>query len=291
MGVTTVSIPYAALLAEGDKVRFFEELNKLCEIAYTANMFRVERFKKTKAKQNPILWMEGALARLKPEDSIEPLVYGGNATVSLGYIGVAEAQEICKDTTKDFAVEIIKFLKSKTNEFTERSNIAWSPYGSPMENGCYRLMNLLKKSFPDYTSERDYLTNSYHYPVWNKVDALDKLDIESDFYMMSNGGNVNNIEIPNMKDNIEGYIGLVRAAYDKIQYLIANQPIDRCFECGFEGEFKSDGDDGFCCPECGNNNPKTASCIARVSGYIFDKLARPANHGKFQEITQREKHL
>ena len=94
-----------------------------------------------------------------------------------------------------------------------------------------------------------------------------------------------------MKDNIEGYIGLVRAAYDKIQYLIANQPIDRCFECGFEGEFKSDGEDGFCCPDCGNNNPKTASCIARVSGYIFDKLARPANHGKFQEITQRVKHL
>lgn len=291
LGVTSVNIPYAALLANGDKEKFFIELDKICELAYKANMFRVERFKKTKAKQNPILWMEGALARLDPEETVEKLIYGGNATVSLGYIGVAEAQEILNDTSKDFGMDIVKFLKKKTNEFYDRCNIAWSPYGQPAESTAFNLMRKLKAKFQEYKSDHLYLTNSFHKPVWEKLDILEKFDLESDFYIYSNGGNVNNIELPNMSNNLEGFESVIKAAYSKVQYLIPNQPVDRCFECGFEGEFKVTVEEGFSCPCCGNNNPKTASVCRRVSGYIFDPLSRPANDGKTQEITQRYKNL
>lgn len=290
-GVTTVSIPFAALLAKGDKTKFYEELDKLCELAYKANMFRVERFKKTKAKQNPILWMEGALARLDPEDCIEPLLYDGNATLSLSYIGIAEAQNICNDYSKQFAQDILIFLGKKSEEFTKRSRIGWKNYGMPAENSAYSFMTKLKKAFPDYKSEHLYLTNSYHKSVWEKLDIFEKFDLESDFYMLSQGGNVNNIELPNMIKNIKGLESVVKAAYDKVQYLIVNTPIDRCFECGFEGEFSVSLDDGYRCPKCGNNNPKTASVVRVVSGYIFDPLSRPANDGKTQEITERYKHL
>ena len=291
LGVCSVNIPFAALLAEGDKGEFFKELDKLCELAYNANMFRIERFKKTKAKENPILWMEGALARLKAEDYVEPLIYNGNATVSLGYGGVAEAQQICNDESKEFGLEILSFLKKKTTEFTKRCNIAWSPYGSPYENGCYRLMTALKKNFPEYKNEHDFVTNSFHRPVWEKLDIFEKLDLESEFFMLSSGGNVQNVEIPNMLRNIKGFTKIVQTAYNKSQYLIVNQPVDRCFECGFEGEFTVSVDDGLSCPKCGNKDPKTASCARRVSGYIFDPLTHPANKGKTQEITQRHKHM
>lgn len=291
MGVCTVNIPYAAILANGDKAGFFEELDKLCELAYKANMFRVDRFKNTKAKQNPILWMEGALARLQPEDSVEPLIYNGNATVSLGYIGMSEAQAVCGDSSKEFGIEIIKFLKEKANRFYERSQVAWAPYGQPAESTAYNLMTKLKKKFPEYKNERLYLSNSFHRGVWEKLDTFEKFDLESDFYLYSSGGNVNNIELPNMASNIKGFESIIKSAYNKVQYLIPNQPVDRCFECKFEGEFKSSISEGFSCPKCGNKNPKTASVCRRVSGYIFDPLSRPANDGKVQEITHRHKNL
>lgn len=291
LGVCSISIPYAALLAKGDVELFFKYLDELCEISYQANMFRVERFKKTKAKQNPILWMEGALARLNPEESVEDYLYGGNATISLGYVGLAEAKKICGDNSKNFGLEILTFLKNKTVEFTSRCGISWSPYGSPMESGAYRLMNLLKISFPEYESEREYLTNSFHTPVWEKLNFIEKFELESNFYLLSNGGNVNNIEIPNMLYNLEGLESVIKCAYDKVQYLIINQPTDRCFICGYKGEFKYLDEKGFCCPTCKNNDPKKASCVARVSGYIYDKLSRPANRGKTKEIVEREKNI
>lgn len=291
LGVCSINIPFAALLAQGDKDKFFKELDKLCELAYDANMFRIERFKKTKAKENPILWMEGALARLEPDDSVEPLIYNGNASVSLGYGGLAEAQDICNDNSKDFGLEVLKFMKHKTEDFTKRCNVAWSCYGSPYESSSHRLMKTLKSYFPEYKNERDYVTNSFHRGVWEKLNVFEKFSLESDFYLLSSGGNVNNIEVPNMASNLEGFEQVIKAAYDKVQYLIVNQPIDRCFECGFEGEFKVSVEEGLSCPKCGNNNPKTASACRRVSGYIFDPLSRPANDGKTQEITQRYKHL
>lgn len=289
-GVVTVSLPYVAAEAKGDKEEFFDLLDKYCEIAYEMHMIRINGMKETKAKQNPILWMEGALARLDPEQTIGHLFYNGNATASLGYIGVADVQEICGDQSKQFALQIVKFLKDKTNEWYKRSNIYFSPYGSPMELGCYKLATALKKAFPELNFSRDYLTNSFHTHVFSDYNVFEKFEAESDFYMYSSGGNVNNVELPNMKHNIEGLVSVIHAAKDKVNYLIVNQPVDQCFKCGFEGEFSAT-DEGFTCPVCGNRDEESVSVIRRVSGFIFSPGPRPANRGKMQEILQRKKHV
>lgn len=290
LGVTTVCLPYAALKAKRDGTDFFDELSYLCDKAFEANMFRVDRLKGTKAKVAPILWQYGALAHLGPDDVIDPLLYGGAATCSIGYAGLYEALETLGDTSKELGMKILKFMKDKTKYYTEKTNISFSIYGSPFENGCYRLTNALRKTFPDWEFDREYITNSFHLPVFKEVDMLTKFDWESDFYMLASGGNVNNIEIPNLSNNIKALEGVVKAAYDKVNYLIINQPVDQCFECGFEGEFVA-LEDGYHCPVCGNNNPDTASAIRRISGYIHDPLARPANKGKYQEQAQRYKNL
>lgn len=134
-GVVSVNIPYAAAEAKGDKTKFFELLDNYCELAFDYHMIRVNRFKKTKARQNPILWMTGALAKLDPEETVEKTMYGGNMSLSLGYMGIAEAQDICNDRSKDFGIEIVKFLKEKCKEWTKRTNIEFSLYGTPKHTG------------------------------------------------------------------------------------------------------------------------------------------------------------
>lgn len=290
LGVTTISLPYVALLAKGDKELVFAELDKAAELAYEANMFRIKRMKGTKAKVSPILWMYGGLATLGAEDTIDHLFYNGNATCSIGYAGLNELLEVCNDTSREFAVEVMTRLKNKIDEFTERSNIKFSGYGSPVESGCLRLASAIKRDFPEYGFDRDFITNSFHLPVFADVDIEEKFEWESDFYMLSSGGNVNNVELPSMQKNLKGMEGVIHMAYDKVNYLIVNQPIDECYECDFSGEFEST-EWGYKCPTCGNNNPETASCIRRVSGYVHDALARPANEGKFAEQRVRTKHI
>lgn len=289
LGVITISLPFAAAEAGGDKEKFFKVLDKYCETALEMHMLRIERMKNTKAKQNPILWMDGALARLDAEQTIGHLFYGGNATASLGYIGLSDVQEICNDKSKEFAMSIMKFLKDKTNDWYARTNIYFSPYGSPMEMGCYKLATALKKAFPDLKFGRDYLTNSFHKHVFDDVNIFEKFEYESDFYVYSSGGNVNNIELPNMANNIEGLVSVIQAAHDKVNYLIVNQPVDQCFKCGFEGEFSATTE-GFVCPSCDNKDEDSVSVIRRCSGYIFSPGPRPANRGKMEEIISRVKH-
>lgn len=288
LGVTTVNLPYVALEADGDKERLFDELDRVLEIAFDANMCRIERMKGTKAKVAPILWQYGALAHLDPEDTIDHLFYNGNATCSIGYGGLYELLEICHDTSKYFAYAVMDFLNSKCEEFTERTNIKWSVYGSPMESTCYEFANKIKRDFTNYNLDKEYITNSFHLPVDKNINIFDKLEWESGFYMFASGGNVNNIEIPNMRKNPDALMGFVRVAMEKDNYLIVNQPVDRCFECGYEGEFTAT-EDGYHCPVCGNNNPETAQVIRRISGYIHDSLARPANTGKYDEQRHRVK--
>jgi ribonucleoside-triphosphate reductase (formate) len=290
VGVTTVNLTYCAADADGCKDSFFESLEKSCELAYEANMIRVERLAKEKAKVSPILWQYGALATLEPEDTLDKVIYGGKGTCSLGFGGLYEALELLGDTTKDFGIEIMQFLKSKTEEFTKRSNVAWSPYGTPLESTCLKFAKSIKSEFPEVGFDRNYVTNSFHLPVFADVDIVDKFDWESDFYLYASGGNVNNIELPVMQNNIKGLTDVVRAAYDRVNYLIVNQPVDECYECGFSGEFDAKKG-GFECPICGNNNPDTASCIRRVSGYTHNALARPANVGKYEEQQNRTKHI
>ena len=291
LGVTTVNLTYAALESKRSGTDFYQELGKLCDLAFELNMTRIERLKGTKALVSPILWQYGALASLDPEDTIDHLFYGGNATASIGYAGLYETLEVLGDISKDKGVEVLSYLKTKTEDYTKETGISFSSYGSPIESGCLRFAECLKKEFGDFWDfDRNFVTNSFHLPVFSDVDMLEKFDWESDFYMLSSGGNVNNIELPNMRDNLEGLEGVVKAAYDKVNYLICNQPCDHCFECGFEGEFEA-LEDGYHCPTCGNNNPETANCTRRISGYIHDALARPANKGKYEEQGRRIKNV
>ncbi len=273
-----------------DKVTFFEELGKLCDKAFEYNQLRIERMKGTKAKVAPILWQYGALASLDAEDTIDHLFYNGNATASIGYAGLYEAMEVIGDTSKEFGLEVLQFMKDKTKLYTKDTNIVYGLYGSPFESGCHRMTKALKLTFPAWEMGREFITNSFHLPVFADVDLEGKLEWEGDFYKIASSGNVNNVELPNLQGNLPALEGVVRMAYDKVNYLICNQPIDKCFECGFRGEFSAKIG-GYCCPTCGNNNPETATCTRRVSGYIHDALARPANKGKHQEQSQRVKHM
>lgn len=291
LGVATINLTYAALQSKRDGTDFYVELAKLCDLAFDANMVRIERMKGTKAKVSPILWQYGALASLGPEDTIDHLFYNGNATSSIGYAGLYEALEVLDDTSKEKGIEILSFIKDKTVQYTKLTNIAFSVYGTPLESGCLRFSECLKKEFGDmWDFDRDFVTNSYHRPVFSDIDMLEKFEWEGDFYKISSGGNVNNIELPSMRNNLEGFEGVIKAAYDKVNYLICNQPCDRCFECGCEDEFVA-LEDGYHCPNCGNNNPETANCTRRVSGYIHDALARPANKGKYEEQSKRVKNV
>lgn len=290
LGVATVSLAYVALLAKENGTDFYKELDIACEIAFEGNMFRVGRMKGTKANVSPILWQYGALATLQPEDTIDHLFYNGNATCSIGYGGLAEALEILGDCTKEKGLEVLRFMKSKTEEFTERTNITFSVYGSPLENGAYKFAECIKRDFPEYNLGKDFVTNSFHLPVYADLSMEEKFEWESDFFKLSSGGNVNNIELPNLEHNIPALEGVVRMAYDKVNYLICNQPIDACYECGFTGEFKAT-EEGLRCPDCGNGDPETATATRRVSGYIHDALARPANKGKYGEQKVRAKNM
>nr|DAT28469.1 MAG TPA: anaerobic ribonucleoside triphosphate reductase [Caudoviricetes sp.] len=282
-----MNIPYAAAEAKGDKEKFFKILDEYCELAFDYHMIRVNRFKKTKARQNPILWMTGALAKLDPEETVEKTMYGGNMSLSLGYMGIAEAQDICHDRSKDFGIEIVKFLKEKCKEWTKRTNIEFSLYGTPGEVLCYTFAKAIKKDFPELNFDHDFVTNSFHVPVWENVDVFEKLDYESGFYMISSGGNVDNIEVPNLRNNKEALYKIICEAYNKINYLIVNQPVDQCFKCGYEGEFDCD-ENGFSCPVCGNDDGGSMCVIRRVSGYISEPDSRPFNKGKQEELICRQ---
>ncbi len=291
LGVTTINLPYAALNAKKNGTEFYDELEKLCDLSFRSNMIRINRMKGTKAKVSPILWQYGALATLAPEDTIDHLFYGGNATASIGYAGLYEALEVLEDTSKEKGLEVLQFVKDKTSEYTKLTNISFSIYGAPLEGGCLRFAECLKKEFGDtWDFDRDFITNSFHRPVFSDIGLLEKFEWEGDFFKVSTGGNVNNIELPNMSDNLEGFEGVIKAAYNKVNYLICNQPCDRCFECGSTKEFTA-SEEGHCCSECGNNNPDTANCTRRVSGYIHDALARPANKGKYGEQKVRTKNM
>jgi len=290
LGVVSVNLPMIAMEAKLNDVNILDTLDSYLEIAYDAHMQRINLLKNTKAKQNPIMWMQGALARLQPEETIEHLFYNGYASISIGYIGVAEMCEIVKgNSDKEFALAILKHIKDKCAEFTERSNIAFSVYGTPSEGYCYKAATSFKKLFGTDIIERDYLTNSFHQPVWIDSDPYSKWLYEEGFADISSGGNISYVEQPNLKHNKEAYENLVDFAYKHIPYFGINMPVDHCFKCGFNGEFKCTSK-GFVCPTCGNHEDGTMSVIRRVSGYLSAPNSRPFNVGKQAECMDRVKH-
>ena len=289
LGVVSISLPMIALESASED-DFFKKLGHHMDIAYEAHMFRVERLKGTKARQNPTMFMEGAIARLEPNETIEKLFYDGYASISIGYIGVSECSEIMKGTIdKEFGLQILEYMKERCEKYKEESRIAFSLYGTPAESLCHRFAKCIEKKYPGRL-EHDYLTNSFHQPVWIQSTPFEKWSYEEGFAYLSNGGNIGYVETNNLSSNMKALEALVDFAYKHIPYFGINQKIDYCYKCNFDGEFSVDKN-GFCCPQCGNREEGTISVIRRVSGYLSAPNSRPFNTGKQSEVIERVLHI
>lgn len=288
LGVISISLPMIALESESEE-DFFNKLAYHMDIAYDAHMLRVQRLKDTKARQNPTMFMEGAIARLGADETIEKLFYDGYASISIGYVGVAECTEILNgEVNKEFGLQILEYMKERCNKYKEESRIAFSLYGTPAESLCYKFARCIEEKYPNVL-KRDYITNSFHQPVWIESTTFDKFDYEESFAYLSNGGNISYVETPNLINNMKALESLINYAYEHIPYFGINQPVDHCYKCNFDGEFAVDKD-GFHCPVCENRDEDTISVIRRVSGYLGNPSSRGFNKGKQQECCQRIKH-
>ena len=288
LGVVSINLPLLALESVSD-VDFFSKIDQHMQMAYRAQMNRVERLKSMKAKQNPILFTQGVLARLDPEDTIEQLFYDGYASISIGYVGLAECSDILKGSLdKTFCKSILSYMKSKCEDFRIKSNLSFSLYGTPAESLCYKFARSIESRYPSVL-KRDYITNSFHQPVWVESTPFEKWNYEEGFAFLSNGGNISYVETPNLKNNLKALEALVDYAYERVPYFGINQPVDKCYNCDYEGEFSVDRN-GFHCPNCNNRDDKSMSVIRRVSGYLGSPTSRGFNKGKQQECTERMKH-
>lgn len=300
-GVVTINLPYIACLSGGDMDRFWDELERYLELCHDGLRLRHERLKGTLSDVAPILWQHGALARLKPGDTIDKLLYGGYSTISLGYAGLYEmcVRMMGKTHTdpeaRPFALAVMQRLNDKCAEWRAAENIAYSVYGTPMESTTYKFAKSLQKAFgiiPDVT-DHNYITNSYHVNVREEIDAFNKLQFESEFQKLSPGGAISYVEVPNMQKNIPGVLAIMKCIYENIMYAELNTKSDHCDICGYEGEIKA-VDDGYGklvweCPNCGNRDKHKMVVVRRICGYLGG--ANDVNQGRLGDIHDRVEHV
>ena len=298
-GVVTINLPDVALSSGGDPDKFWKIFDERLELCHRALQCRHNRLKGTLSDAAPILWQYGALARLKKGEPIDKLLYGGYSTISLGYAGLYEC---CKYMTgkshtdpaaKPFALSVMQHMNDKCNEWKEAENIDYSLYGTPLESTTYKFAKCLQKRFgivPGIT-DRNYITNSYHVHVTEKIDAFTKLKFESEFQRLSPGGAISYVEVPNMQDNLEAVIRVMQFIYDNIMYAELNTKSDYCQVCGYDGEIKIVEDDGklvWECPHCHNRDQSKLNVARRTCGYIGTQFW---NQGRTAEIKDRVLHL
>lgn len=300
-GVITINLPYIACLSGGDMDRFWDELERYLELCHDGLRLRHERLKGTLSDVAPILWQHGALARLKPGETIDKLLYGGYSTISLGYAGLYEmcVRMMGKTHTdpeaRPFALAVMQRLNDKCAEWRAAENIAYSVYGTPMESTTYKFAKSLQKAFgiiPDVT-DHNYITNSYHVNVREEIDAFNKLQFESEFQKLSPGGAISYVEVPNMQKNIPGVLAIMKCIYENIMYAELNTKSDHCDICGYEGEIKA-VDDGYGklvweCPNCGNRDKHKMVVVRRICGYLGG--ANDVNQGRLGDIHDRVEHV
>lgn len=276
-GVVSINLPYAALSSEGDMDKFWNILEETLELCHRGLRARHERLLGTPSDIAPILWQHGALARLKPGETIDRLLYGGYSTISLGYAGLYEAVYYMTGHShtdlegKPFAKQIMQYMNDKCAQWREAENIAYSLYGTPIESTTYRFSKLLQKKFGiiHNVTDHGYITNSYHVNVREKIDAFTKLDFESEFQALSPGGAISYVEVPNMQDNIPAVLNIIQYIYDNIMYAELNTKSDYCQECGYDGEIKIVEEDGkliWECPKCGNRDQTKMNVARRTCG-------------------------
>ena len=299
-GVVTINLVDAACTSEGDVGRFWEILDDRLELCHRALMCRHERLKGTPSDVAPILWQYGALARLKKGETIDKLLYNGYSTISLGYAGLSECTFYMTGKTHTdieatpFALQVMQHLNDACKRWKEESNIDFSVYGTPLESTTYKFAKCLQKRFgviPGVT-DKNYITNSYHVHVTEQIDAFAKLKFESQFQMLSPGGAISYVEVPNMTNNIEAVLSVVQYIYDNIMYAELNTKSDYCQICGYDGEIKvvsdQDGKLVWECPNCKNRDQDKMNVARRTCGYIGTQFW---NQGRTQEIKERVLHL
>ena len=300
-GVVTINLPDVALSSEGNMERFWQIFDERLDLCYRALMCRHNRLKGTLSDAAPILWQNGALARLKKGEKIDKLLYGGYSTISLGYAGLYECvkymtgySHTVSGPPKEFALAVMKHMNDKCKEWKAKENIDFSIYGSPIESTTYKFAKCLQKRFGivEGITDRTYITNSYHVPVFEEIDAFTKLKFESEFQALSPGGAISYIEVPNMQDNIPAVLEVMKYIYDNIIYAELNTKSDYCQVCGYDGEIQIVTEDSgkliWKCPKCGNTDQDKMNVARRTCGYIGTQFW---NQGRTQEIKDRVLHL
>ena len=299
-GVVTINLVDVACSAEGDMDRFWAILEDRLELCHRALRCRHERLLGTKSDVAPILWQHGALARLKKGETIDKLLFDGYSTISLGYAGLCEmcVRMIGKSHTspegQEFALSVMQKLNDKCQEWKAAERISYSVYGTPMESTTYRFAKCLQKRFGIIkgVTDKNYITNSYHVHVTEEIDAFSKLKFEAEFQKLSPGGAISYVEVPNLQNNIEAVLSVMKFIYDHIMYAELNTKSDFCEVCGYDGEIKIVTDDSgklvWECPNCGNRDQDQLFVARRTCGYIGTQFW---NQGRTQEIKDRVLHL
>ena len=299
-GVVTLNLVDVACSSDGNMDKFWKILEERLELCHRALRCRHERLLGTVSDVAPILWQHGALARLKKGETIDKLLYNGYSTISLGYAGL---HEMCVCMTghshtapegHDFALAVMQKLNDKCKEWKEAENISYSVYGTPLEYTTYKFAKCLQKRFgiiPGVT-DKNYITNSYHVHVAEKIDAFNKLKFESEFQKLSPGGAISYVEVPNLQTNIPAVLSVMKFIYENIMYAELNTKSDYCENCGYDGEIKIVTDDSgklvWECPNCGNRDQAKLFVARRTCGYIGTQFW---NQGRTQEIKDRVLHM
>ena len=299
-GVVTVNLIDIALSSGKDMKKFWEIFDERMELCHEALQCRHERLTGTLSDAAPILWQHGALARLKPGEKIDKLLHGGYSTISLGYAGLWETvyylsgKKLTEAEGKELGLKIMKKLNEYTKKWKEAENIDYSLYGTPLESTTYKFSKCLQKRFGilEGVTDKSYITNSYHVHVTEPIDAFAKLALESEFQALSPGGAISYVEVPNMQNNIEAVMQVIKFIYDNIMYAELNTKSDYCQVCGYDGEIVIDEDkDGkliWRCPHCDNKDQTKMNVARRTCGYIGSQFW---NQGRTQEIRDRVLHL
>ena len=296
-GVVTINLVDVALTSGKDMDLFWKVYEERLELCHRALQKRHERLSKATSDVAPILWQHGALARLGKGESIHDLLHGGYSTISLGYAGLYECVKYMTGHShtdgaegKEFGIKVMQKLNEKCQEWKEKENIDYSVYGTPIESTTYKFAKCLKNRFGVIKgiTDRDYITNSYHIPVFEEIDAFSKLKLESEFQRLSPGGAISYIETPNLQNNLEVVIQIIKFIYDNIMYAELNTKSDYCQKCGYDGEILIDDDLEWYCPNCGNRDHATLNVARRTCGYIGSNFW---NKGRTQEIKERVLHI
>lgn len=303
-GVVTINLPDVAFSSEGNIDKFWNVLEDRCELCHRALMLRHKRLLGTSSDVAPILWQDGALARLNQHEPIDKLLFGGYSSISLGYAGLYECVKYMtkqshsnNDKGHSFGIEIMQYLNNKCEQWKKQDNLGYSLYGSPIESTTYKFAKKLKERFGSDIfvqldgKDRNYITNSYHIPVFEEINPFDKLSIESKFQELSLGGAISYVECADLTHNVQAVLNIIKFIYDNIMYAELNTKSDYCQVCGYDGEIKIIDENGeliWECPNCKNRDHSKMNVARRTCGYIGSNFW---NDGRTDEIAHRFVHL